>query len=227
MIRLANIFKEVKIQTPEITPPLDKQILNHLIKSIVKYIEYANIDMFTFLLNDDYYGDIIKEYIYEQMKYNHYDLEDINYKSDESIESYIKEHPELKQYVNKKALEYYLKSINLGRMVSDIKKEVKEKGWWSGLIDNYLDSDQGQELFEPYFEDFIYKNFDFESYLIKMLNQSDLFTEVVKISAPARIHDLDKPGVKFENIKNKVQIILVLDQNQDNYLLNHSTILFL
>jgi hypothetical protein len=201
MIRLANIFKEVKIQTPEITPPLDKQILNHLIKSIVKYIEYANIDMFTFLLNDDYYGDIIKEYIYEQMKYNHYDLEDINYKSDESIESYIKEHPELKQYVNKKALEYYLKSINLGRMVSDIKKEVKEKGWWSGLIDNYLDSDQGQELFEPYFEDFIYKNFDFESYLIKMLNQSDLFTEVVKISAPARIHDLDKPGVKFENIK--------------------------
>jgi hypothetical protein len=202
MIKLANIFKEVKIATPEIAPALDKQILKHLIESIVEYIKDANndLDMFTFLLYDNYYEDIIKEYIYEQMEYNQYDLEDTYYKSNESIESYIKEHPELKQYVNKIALEYYLKSINLSRMVSDIKKEVKEEGWWSGLIDNYLSSDQGIELFNPYFEDFINNNPSFESYLTKMLNQSDLFTEI-KINTPAKIHNLDKQGVKFENIK--------------------------
>ena len=202
MIKLKNLFTEVKINAPEITPALDKQILKHLIESIVEYIKHANndLDMFTFLLYDSYYEDIIKEYIYEQMEYNQYDLEDTYYKSDESIKSYIKEHPELKQYVNKIALEYYLKSINLSQMVSDIKKEVKEQGWWSGLIDDYLDSDQGQELFNPYFEDFIYNNPSFESYLTKMLNQSDLFTEV-KIKAPDKIHDLNKSGVKYENIK--------------------------
>jgi hypothetical protein len=217
-----NLLKEVKIQTSN--KPLKKDILDDIKNEInIIVIDYIkdNGDIIKILIdNNDIFENILKPYIVEQMQYSNYEIngnlvrinDDI---SEEQALDYIESKPNLKQYLIKTTLNYYLESIPYNKLIKLIVEELGEYSRYndiskfdiSRVTENVLENNAG-ELWDPYIVDTIYKNHEYEDYLFKQLNKSELFENKLLREYPEStiIKLLTKWGIDPNKDKAKAEV---------------------